>query len=227
VEAVRLATRYMTPVIILADGYLMNAAEPWVIPDVRSLPDFKVRFHTQAQGFHPFLRDTETLARVWAKPGIAGLEHRLGGLEKDYDSGHISYDPANHQRMTDARAAKIRGIAQDIPPQAVSTGGEGGGLALVGWGSTFGALNQATREARLGGHDVAHVHLRYLNPLPRNLEELLKGFDKVLVAELNNGQLLSLLRSEYLIPAQGLKQVTGQPFKVADVKAAIYRSLED
>ncbi len=225
-EAIRLATKYMTPVIVLADGYLINAAEPWAIPDVASLPDCPVRFHTDPEGFHPFLRDPETLARVWAIPGTPGLVHRIGGLEKDYDSGHISYSAANHQRMTALRAAKIQGIAADIPLQSVHTGTITGRLAVVSWGSTFGAVNQAVQQVRLESCDVAHIHLRYLSPLPRNLGELLAGFDKVLVPELNNGQLVRLLRHEYLVPARGFNQVTGLPFKVSDLKTAIHRHLE-
>ena len=226
IEAVRIATRYMTPVILLTDGYLVNAAEPWAIPDVDAIPAFPVEFHTQAEGFHPFLRDETTLARVWAVPGTPGLEHRIGGLEKDYDSGHIAYDPDNHQRMTQVRAAKIRGIAHAIPPQEPAVGNQQGRLAVVGWGSTFGAINQAVRRVRAQGLDVAHLHLRHLHPLPSNLGELLRGFERVLVPELNNGQLLTLLRSEYLIPAEGFNQVSGLPFKVADLEQAIRSRLE-
>ncbi len=226
VEAVRIATRYMTPVILLADGYLVNASEPWQLPDVNEIEEFPVKFRHDPEGFHPFLRDPETLARVWAVPGTPGLEHRVGGLERAYDSGHISYDPDNHQRMTDTRAAKIKGIARDVPPQAVAAGAERGKVAVVGWGSTFGAINEAVRRLVDQGEDVAHIHIRYLNPFPANLGELLKGFDKVLVPELNNGQLVNVLRSEFLIPAEGLSQVTGLPFKVDDLEAAIRARLE-
>ncbi|MDQ2696823.1 MAG: 2-oxoacid:acceptor oxidoreductase subunit alpha [Pseudomonadota bacterium] len=225
-EAVRIATRYMTPVILLADGYLVNAAEPWAIPDLDAIAGFPVAFHTDAEGFHPFLRDAQTLARVWAVPGTPGLEHRIGGIEKDHDSGHISYDPANHQRMTRVRAAKIAGIADAIPEQAVALGEDRGRLAVVGWGSTYGALHQAVSRARARGLAASHIHLRHIHPLPRNLGRLLRGFDKVLVAELNNGQLLTLLRSEYLIAAEGLNQVNGLPFKVADLEQAIGARLE-
>jgi 2-oxoglutarate/2-oxoacid ferredoxin oxidoreductase subunit alpha len=224
-EAVRLATRYMTPVILLSDGYLANAAEPWRIPDVASLPDFPVRFRTDPQGFHPFLRDPTTLARVWARPGTPGLEHRIGGLERAYDSGHISYDPDNHEQMTRTRAAKIAGIARDIPLQAVSLGEQSGALAVVGWGSTYGALHQAVKQVRAQGHAVSHIHIRYLAPFPRNLGELLRRFEHVLVPELNNGQLVQLLRAAYLIPAEGLSQISGKPFKVSRLVSAIEERL--
>ncbi|MGE5761175.1 MAG: 2-oxoacid:acceptor oxidoreductase subunit alpha [Gemmatimonadota bacterium] len=224
-EAVRLATRYMTPVIVLSDGYLANAAEPWRIPDVASLTGFPVRFRSDPQGFHPFLRDPATLARVWARPGTPGLEHRIGGLERDYDSGHISYDPDNHERMTQTRAAKIAGIAKDIPPQDVALGEHSGALAVVGWGSTYGALHQAVKQARAQGHAVSHIHIRYLSPLPRNLGDLLRRFDHVLVPELNHGQLVQLLRAAYLIPAEGLNQVSGKPFKVTHLVRAILERL--
>ena len=224
-EAVRLATRYMTPVILLSDGYLANAAEPWRIPDVAALPRFPVRFRTDAPGFHPFVRDPVTLARVWARPGTPGLEHRIGGLERSYDSGHISYDPDNHERMTKTRAAKIAGIARDIPPQPVALGEDRGSLAVVGWGSTYGALHQAVKQVRAEGQAVSHVHVRYLAPFPPNLGELLGRFDHVLVPELNNGQLVQLLRGAYLVPAAGLNQITGKPFKVATVATAIRERL--
>ncbi|HEY6060064.1 MAG TPA: 2-oxoacid:acceptor oxidoreductase subunit alpha [Gemmatimonadales bacterium] len=224
-EAVRLATRYMTPVIVLSDGYLANAAEPWRIPEVASLPDFPVRFRADPQGFHPFLRDPTTLARVWARPGTPGLEHRIGGLERAYDSGHISYDPDNHEQMTRTRAAKIAGIAKDIPLQAVSLGEPAGALAVVGWGSTYGALHQAVKQVRAQGHAVSHIHIRYLAPFPRNLGDLLRRFEHVLVPELNNGQLVQLLRAAYLIPAEGLNQVSGKPFKVSRLVSAIEERL--
>jgi len=217
IEAVRLATKYMTPVIVLSDGYLAHAAEPWHIPREADLPRFPVSYRTDPDGFHPFLRDPETLARPWVKPGTPQLEHRIGGLEKDYDSGHISYDPDNHARMTKARADKIAGIARDVPLQDVALGEDHGKLAVVGWGSTFGPIYQAVKIARDEGRDVAHIHLRYLNPFPRNLGELLKRYDRVLVPEMNNGQLVKLLRAEYLIPAEPLSKVTGKPFRVTEI----------
>jgi 2-oxoglutarate/2-oxoacid ferredoxin oxidoreductase subunit alpha len=221
IEAVRIATRYMTPVILLSDAFLAHAAEPWRLPDASALPRFPVRFRTDPQGFHPFLRDPRTLARPWVQPGTPGLEHRIGGLERDYDSGHISYDPDNHARMTKARADKIAGIANDIPPQRVALGDDRGEIAVVGWGSTYGAIHEAVREARDEGRSVSHIHLRYLNPFPRNLGELLKGFDRILVPEMNAGQLVQLLRATYLVPAEGLPKVQGKPFKVAEIAEAI------
>jgi len=226
IEAVRLSTKYMTPVMLLTDGYIANAAEPWNIPDVGRIKPFPVKFREDASGFHPFLRDETTLARVWVKPGTPGLQHRIGGLEKDYDSGHISYDPANHQKMTDVRVAKVRGIADDIPPQMVDQGEPMGRLAVVGWGSTYGPISRAVANMRVRGHRVAHIHLRHLWPLPKNLGELLKGYDKVLVAEMNTGQLLTVLRAEYLVPAEGLNKVTGQPFKIAEIEDAILARVE-
>jgi len=225
-EAVRIATKYMTPVMLLTDGYLANASEPWRIPDPDSLPSFPVKFHTDPAGFHPYLRDPQTLSRVWALPGTAGLEHRIGGIEKDYNTGHISYDPDNHQKMTDTRAAKIDGIADDIPLQRVALGEDTGTMAVVGWGSTFGPIHQAVRALRAEGKQVSHIHIRYLKPFPRNLGDLLKRFDRVLVPEMNNGQLVTVLRSEYLIPAEKLAKVTGKPFKISELVAAIRTRLE-
>src|SRR5437870_2580368 len=221
IEAVRIATKYMTPVILLSDAYLAHAAEPWRLPDPSTLPRFPVHFRTDPAGFHPFVRDPVTLARAWAVPGTSGLEHRIGGLEKDYDTGHISYDPENHARMTRTRGAKIAGIANDIPPQRAALGADHGAVAVVGWGSTYGAIQQAVREAREDGIDVSHVHLRYLNPFPSNLGDLLKRFDRVLVPEMNSGQLVQLLRAAYLVPAEGLSKVEGKPFKVAEIVHAI------
>src|SRR3989440_467690 len=221
IEAVRIATKYMTPVILLSDAYLAHAAEPWRLPDPSTLPRFPVHFRTDPAGFHPFVRDPVTLARAWAVPGTSGLEHRIGGLEKDYDTGHISYDPENHARMTRTRAAKIAGIANDIPPQRAALGADHGAVAVVGWGSTYGAIQQAVREAREDGIDVSHIHLRYLNPFPSHLGDLLKRFDRVLVPEMNSGQLVQLLRASYLVPAEGLNKVEGKPFKVAEIVQAI------
>src|SRR6059036_3538836 len=221
IEAVRIATKYMTPVILLSDAYLAHAAEPWRLPDASKLPRFPVHFRTDPAGFHPFVRDPVTLARAWAVPGTSGLEHRIGGLEKDYDTGHISYDPENHARMTRTRAAKIAGIAHDIPPQRAALGADHGTVAVVGWGSTYGAIQQAVREAREDGLDVSHIHLRYLNPFPSNLGDLLKRFDRVVVPEMNSGQLVQLLRAAYLLPAEGLNKVAGKPFKVAEIVQAI------
>jgi 2-oxoglutarate ferredoxin oxidoreductase subunit alpha len=220
-EAVRLATTYMTPVVVLSDESLANASEPWRLPDVAALPRFPVRFRSDPRGFHPFVRDPGSLARVWARPGTVGLEHRIGGLERSDETGHISYDPDNHERMTKVRAAKIAGIAQDIPLQEVAVGEERGRLAVVAWGSTYGAVHQAVKQARAEGQAVSHIHLRHLAPFPRNLGDLLRGFEQVLVPELNNGQLVQLLRAAYLVPAEGLNQITGKPFKVSTVAQAI------
>ena len=221
IEAVRIATTYMTPVIVLTDAYLAHAAEPWRLPETAALPQFPVRFRTDPAGFHPFLRDPGTLARAWAVPGTPGLEHRIGGLEKDYDTGHISYDPDNHARMTRTRAAKIAGIANGIPLQRVALGDDHGAVAVVGWGSTYGAINRAVSEAREDGADVSHIHLRYLSPFPRNLGDLLSRFQRILVPEMNDGQLVQLLRAAYLVPAQGLSKVAGKPFKVSEILEAI------
>ena len=220
-EAVRLATKYMTPVIVMSDTYLAHAAEPWRIPEERDLPRFPVRFRTDPAGFQPFQRDPDTLSRPWALPGTPGLEHRIGGIEKDFDTGHISYDPANHHRMTQTRAAKIAGIARDIPPQDVALGEAHGKLGVVGWGSTFGAIHEAVRRTRGEGLEVSHIHVRYLSPFPANLGELLRRFERVLVPELNNGQLVQLLRAAYLIDAQGFNKISGKPFHVAELAAAI------
>jgi len=167
----------------------------------------------------------ETLARVWAKPGTPGLMHRIGGIEKDYDSGNISYDAENHQKMTDVRRAKIDNIANDIPLQEVSQGAAGGRLAVVGWGSTYGAIHQAVKRTRRDGHDVSHIHLRHIWPLARNLKELLMSYDKVIVAEMNVGQLNTLLRSQYLLDTQLMSKVSGQPFKIAEIAAEIVKTL--
>jgi 2-oxoglutarate ferredoxin oxidoreductase subunit alpha len=226
IEAVRIATKFMTPVIVLTDGYIGNAAEPWLIPDISKLDPINVTFRTDPEGFKPFLRDPATLARAWAKPGTPGLEHRIGGIEKDAESGHISYDPANHQRMTDLRAAKINGIAKDVAPQRVESGPDRGRLAVVGWGSTYGPISRAVDNLLGQGLAVSHIHLRNIWPLPDNLGELLAGFDKILVPEMNAGQLVKLLRSEYLVDAEGLSKVTGQPFKIAELEDAIRARLE-
>ena len=226
IEAVRLATRFMTPVILLTDGYIANAAEPWLIPDVSTYEPFPVSFHTEPEGFHPFNRDPETLARVWAVPGTPGLEHRIGGIERDYVTGNISYDPINHQRMTDARRNKIAGVADAVPEQTVHQGPESGPLAVVGWGSTFGPISRAVGNVNKNGAEVAHIHLRHIWPLPRNLGELLAGYGRILVPEMNSGQLSTLLRAEYLVAAESLSKVQGQPFKIAELEAAILKCLE-
>ena len=226
IEAVRIAVKYMTPVILLTDGYIANAAEPWRIPDVTSLTPFPVQFRAETEGFHPFLRDPKTLARVWAVPGTPGLEHRIGGIEKDYDSGHISYDAANHQRMTDTRFGKINGIADDIPEQRVESGPDSGPLAVVGWGSTYGPISRAVADLTAQGHEVAHIHLRHIWPMPRNLGAMLKRYARVVVPEMNAGQLVNVLRATYLVPAEGLNKVTGKPFKIGEIEDALRARLE-
>ena len=225
IEAVRLATRYMTPVMILTDGYIANASEPWLVPDIASYPAFPVIHAVDPEGYHPYLRDPETRSRPWAVPGTPGLEHRIGGLEKDYDSGNISYDPINHQRMTDVRADKVAGIAEDIPLQDVEIGAAGGRLAIVGWGSTHGPIGRAVTNLRDEGHDVAHVHLRHIWPLPRNLGDLLSSFDQVVVPEMNRGQLVTLLRGRYPIPAESFAKVTGKPFRIDEIEDFARRKL--
>ena len=227
IEAVRLTTKYMTPVMLLTDGYLANASEPWNIPDADKIPKFPVKFLNDTNEFSPTKRDPVTLARNWPIPGTPHLEHRIGGIEKSYDTGNISYDAANHQKMTDIRKNKIDGIANDIPEQKVTRGEDAGEIAVVGWGSTFGPITRAVQKIRLEGHKVSHIHIRHIWPLPKNLESLLNGFKKVIVAEINTGQLITVLRSQYLIDAQGLNKVSGQPFKVSEVEEAIRKSLEN
>jgi 2-oxoglutarate/2-oxoacid ferredoxin oxidoreductase subunit alpha len=226
IEAARLALKYMTPVILLTDGYLANGAEPWRIPDVSKLPKIEVQFRTEPEGFHPFLRDEKTLARNWAIPGTPGLTHRIGGLEKDHDSGHISYAPDNHERMCLVRAAKIAGIANDIPDQKVEVGDDSGKLLVLGWGSTYGSIREAVQRCRARGLSVSHAHLNYINPFPKNLGELMSRFERVLVPELNLGQLVKIIRSTYLVPAESFPKVQGQPFKIAEIEDKIRQVLE-
>lgn len=226
IEACRIALKYMTPVILLTDGYLANGAEPWRIPKVDALPRFPVQYRTDPEGFHPFLRDPVTLARNWAIPGTPGLTHRIGGIEKDFNSGHISYDPANHEKMSRTRAAKIAGIANDVPEQKIALGSDHGKLLILGWGSTYGAIREAVGNCRARGLDVSHAHLNYLNPMPRNLGDLLRRFDRVLVPELNLGQLVQLIRSRYLVPAESFPKIQGQPFRIDEVEAKIRQILE-
>ena len=226
IEAVRIATKFMTPVILLSDGYIANAAEPWQLPDADSLPRFPVRFETNPEGFQPFKRDPDTLARVWAVPGTPGLEHRIGGIEKASDSGNISYDPANHQMMTDQRRDKVLRVAGDVPPQAFEAGETGDDIVVVGWGSTYGPISRAVDNLRGEGHKIAHLHLRHIWPLARNLGEMLAGFRKILVPEMNDGQLVTLLRAEFLVPAEGLNKVTGKPFKISEIETAVRARLE-
>ncbi len=225
-EAWRIATACMTPVIVLSDAYVANGSEPWQIPALRDLPPIAVQ-HPQGTDdgaeFQPYARN-ERLARPWALPGTPGLMHRLGGLEKQNGSGAVSYDPENHQYMVQLRARKIDGIARDIPAQTVD-GPPNGRLLVVGWGGTYGALATAVRRMWERGESVAHLHLRHLHPLPADLGEILSRYDRVLVAELNTGQLRALLRSRYLIDAQGLNKITGRPFAVAEVVEGVEKAL--
>jgi 2-oxoglutarate ferredoxin oxidoreductase subunit alpha len=217
----------MTPVMLLSDNYIANASEPWNLPDIDKLARFPAMFREDPLDFHPFERDPATLARPWAIPGTPGLEHRIGGLERDAVSGNISYEPANHQRMTELRAAKIAGIAKEIPEQSIDQGPDSGPIAVVGWGSTYGPISRAVENLRREGVQVSHVHLRHIWPLPRNLGELLGGFEQIMVPEMNMGQLVKLLRSELLVPAVGLNKVSGKPFMITEIEAAVRDRLED
>jgi 2-oxoglutarate ferredoxin oxidoreductase subunit alpha len=219
-EASRIAIKYMVPVIVLTDGYLANGAEPWRIPDLRDLPEIPVKFATDPSGFLPYSRNPETLARPWAVPGTAGLEHRVGGLEKQDGTGNVNYEPLNHEKMIHLRAAKVEAIVQDVP-DAIPAGDPEGDLLLVGWGSTYGAITAALHSARARGRKVGHVHLRHLNPLPKNLGEVLKRYRRVVVPEMNLGQLLWVLRAKYLVDAKGFNKVQGKPFKQSEIEAKI------
>lgn len=219
-EAARLAVKYMVPVIVLSDGYLANGAEPWRVPRVEDLPSFPVRFHAETEDFLPYARDKGTLARPWAIPGTPGLEHRVGGLEKQDGTGNVNYEPLNHEHMVRLRAAKVQAIVQDVP-DVVPAGDPDGDLVLVGWGSTYGAITAALRAQRALGRRIGHVHLRHLNPLPANLGEVLARYRRVLVPELNLGQLRMVLRAQYLVDAIGYNKVQGKPFKQSELEAKI------
>jgi 2-oxoglutarate/2-oxoacid ferredoxin oxidoreductase subunit alpha len=219
IEAVRLALKYMTPVMYMSDGFLANGAEPWRIPSVDELPDISVENHTDRATFQPYARDPETLARPWAVPGTPGLEHRIGGLEKADVTGIVSYDGENHNRMTMLRQAKVAGIADDIPELEVY-GPASGDLLILGWGSTYGAIRSAVDRLQAEGWSVAHAHVRYLNPLPRNIEAVLRSYRRVLVPEVNLGQLSMLLRAKFLIDVVGYNRVRGKPFRIIEIKQA-------
>lgn len=223
IEACRIATKYMTPVIILTDGFIANAAEPWLLPDLDSYKPFPVSLVKEPpeEGFSPLKRDPVTLARNWALPGTKGCEHRIGGIEKDSVTGHISYDADNHQIMTDIRAAKTQGIAKDIPLQAYEQGDASDRMLIIGWGSTFGPISEAVKGARETGRKVAHVHIRYISPLPSNLAEIMGSFDSILVPEMNKGQLKTLLQDKIGIRVKQLNKVSGQPFKIEEILNAI------
>jgi 2-oxoglutarate ferredoxin oxidoreductase subunit alpha len=224
IEAVRLATRYMAPVFFLSDGYLGNGSEPWEIPSLASLPQMKIEMRTETEGFLPYLRDERTLSRPWAIPGTPGLEHRIGGLEKANFTGNVSYDPDNHENMVHLRAEKIQRMQQDIPPLEVLGPSEGRVLVL-GWGSTFGAITTAVERLQAEGASVASAHLRYLNPFPANLGEVLGRFEKVLIPELNLGQLAMLVRARFLVDAIPVTKVKGKPFKVSELINRIRQEL--
>jgi 2-oxoglutarate ferredoxin oxidoreductase subunit alpha len=223
VEAARIAVKYRTPVMLLSDGYLANGSEPWRLPDVSDLPDISQEFTAEPNGadgdFLPYQRDTETLARPWAIPGTPGLEHRIGGIEKADGTGNISYDPNNHDLMVRTRAAKIAGI--DVPDLVVDDPDGDAKVLVLGWGSTYGPIAAAARRIRRAGGKVAQAHLRHLNPLPANTGEVLKRYDKVLLPEINLGQLALLLRARYLVDVISYNRVRGLPFKAEELAGVI------
>ena len=223
-EAVRIAAKYMVPVIVLSDGFLANGSEPWLIPDPDTLPSIDIQFRTEQEGFFPYLRDPATLARPWARPGTPGLEHRIGGIEKQDVTGNISYDPENHDHMVRVRAEKVRRVAQEIPPTTIN-GPATGDLLVVGWGGTYGAITAAVERAQAAGHSVASVHLRHLNPLPPDLGHILREYRKILVPEINSGQLVRILRAEYLVDAVGFNRVRGLPLATDEILDAINQLL--
>jgi 2-oxoglutarate ferredoxin oxidoreductase subunit alpha len=223
---VRIATRHMVPVILLSDGYIANGSEPWKLPEVESLPDLRVEFRTDPEGFHPYERDPETLSRPWAIPGTPGLEHRIGGLEKENVTGNVSYDPMNHETMVHLRAEKVERIARELPDLEVFGDPDGGELLVLGWGSTAGAIHGAVNVVRRAGLKVSRAHLRYLNPFPRNLGDVLARFDRVLCPEMNLGQLALLLRARYLKDVVTLSKVQGKPFSRQEILDKIQSILE-
>jgi len=231
-EAARIALTYRTPVILLSDGYLANGAEPWAVPAVDDLPDLTqaVGFATEPNGddgeFLPYLRDPETLARPWAIPGTAGMQHRLGGLEKADRTGNISYDPANHDFMTRARQAKVDGIAATLPPTEVDDPDGDARVAVIGWGSTYGPIGAACRRIRRSGRSVAQLHLRHINPMPADLGDILSRYDRVICPEMNLGQLAMLLRAKYLVDVESHTQVRGLPFRAAELAAVIQDAID-
>ncbi|MER7742403.1 2-oxoglutarate ferredoxin oxidoreductase subunit alpha, partial [Streptomyces sp. NPDC096538] len=232
-EAARIALTYRTPVFLLSDGYLANGSEPWRIPELEELPDLKVRFaqgpnHTTSDGtevFWPYKRDPHTLARPWAVPGTPGLEHRIGGIEKQDGTGNISYDPANHDFMVRTRQAKVDGI--DVPDLQVDDPDGDARLLVLGWGSTYGPITAAVRRIRREGGRIAQAHLRHLNPFPHNLGEVLRGYDKVVIPEMNLGQLATLVRAKYLVDARSYNQVNGMPFKAEQLATALKEAIDD
>jgi 2-oxoglutarate ferredoxin oxidoreductase subunit alpha len=226
VEASRLALKYMTPVILLTDGYIAQGTEPWKIPDMDELPDISPKFADDPEKFAPYARDPETMARMWAIPGMQGMEHRIGGLEKDSLSGAVSHNPENHQLMVETRQKKIERIANDIP-KAKIMGNEDADLLVIGWGSSYGAIKSAVDQKNSEGARVAYVHLKHLNPLPSNLGEIIEKYDTILVPEMNLGQLKSILHAKYFKPLLGLNKVQGLPFTTLEVKAKINEILTE
>jgi 2-oxoglutarate ferredoxin oxidoreductase subunit alpha len=228
-EACKIAVEHMTPVIFLSDGYIANGSEPWRFPTEDHLNEIKVKFLTEPNGKEgsllPYKRD-EFFVRPWIKPGTKGLEHRIGGLEKENETGNVSYEAINHEMMTRLRAAKVKSIQKFIPAAKPDSGNENAKLAVLGWGSTYGAIKTAVKELIAEGYNIAHIHLRYINPFPKNLGELLYGYDKVLIPEMNSGQLLQLIRAEFLIPATGYSKVQGLPFTTAEIKERIIELLK-
>ncbi len=224
-EACRIALKYMMPVYLLSDGYLANGAEPWRVPKASEVPDIPVTLRTDPEDFEPYRRDETFMARPWAVPGTPGLEHRIGGLEKDSTSGNVSYDPQNHENMSMIRAEKVKHVLQDVPDLEVDDP-EGAELLIIGWGSTLGSILSGVEAARSQGHKVAHAHIRHLNPMPANLGSVLKKYPKILCPEMNLGQLSLLLRAEFLIDIVGLNKIQGQPFKTYEIQDAIVAMLE-
>ncbi len=224
IEAARIAVRHMIPVILLSDGYLANGAEPWHLPDMSAIDPIETAFHTEAEGFLPYARD-ENLARPWAIPGTPGLEHRLGGLEKEHLTGNVSYDPLNHEFMCDLRARKVAAVAEHIPPTEIC-GPDEGDVLVVAWGGTFGAVRSAVEHLQDRGHSIAHVHLRHLNPFPKDFRALLGRYKRVIVPELNMGQLAFVIRARYLFDVQSVTKVRGKPFKEAELIRAFSAELE-
>ena len=225
-EAARVAVKYMTPVIMLSDSYIANSTEPWRIPNLEDLPPFEYRFASDPDTFQPYSRDPVTLARPWAIPGTPGLEHRIGGLEKEDITGNVSYDPENHHLMTEYRAEKVERVASEIPSTKVDGDPEGGELLILGWGGTYGSIRAAVEQLRGGGKSVSHTHLRWLNPLPSDLGDVLRRFKRVLIPELNMGQLRMYVRAKYLVDAEGLNKVKGQPFFVSEIVSKAESMLE-
>ncbi len=224
IEAIRLAIKHMTPIFLLTDGYLANGSEPWKLPKIEDLPKIQVTFGTEPKDFRPYRRN-ESFVRPWVVPGTPGMEHRIGGIEKAIITGNVSYDPDNHENMCLIRAAKVASIENDIPDLEVF-GEKSGEVLLVGWGSTFGAIRTAVEELQEEGKSVSQIHLKYLNPFPKNLGAILKNFKKVIIPEMNLGQLLMILRAKFLVDAIGLNKVKGQPFTIKEIKNKIYESLK-